>query len=82
MKYAVSGRTLYVTDKMDSTEQFFIIRKCNRGSKRKINAENWKDFKNKRLRNSGESYISRKGKTIQNKTAPNKVIWKNVVSAE
>ena len=67
---------------MNNTKQSYVIRKSNRGSKRKVDVENWKDFKNKRLRNSGESNISRNGKIIQNKNAPNEVIWKNVVSTE
>lgn len=65
---------------MIRTELSKVIEKCNRGTKRKVHVENWKDNKNKRLRNSGNAYITRENKSIPPKIPPEQIIWKNVLS--
>lgn len=67
--------------KMSKKEYDCVLNKANRGSKRKINLENWKDLNNKKLRNSGKQYINRKNNIVPAKKAPDQVKWKNVLSA-
>lgn len=47
------------------------------GRKRKINMENWKNVKNKNLRNSGKEYTSRSKMLVPAKTPPT-VVSKNI----
>ena len=82
MKFAVSGKTLYETDKIINIEPSYLVRKCSCGRERKLYVEYWKDFKHKSPRSSGTFNISGIEKIIQNKSGQNDVIWKNVVSTE
>lgn len=43
------------------------------GRKRSINMDNWKNVKNKKLRNSGKEYTSRRKVIVPAKTPPNMV---------
>lgn len=61
---------------MSILEDCSIMKKCNRGTKRKVNLENWKDYNNKKLRNSGQAYKNGKNKFIKGKTAPEQVSGK------
>jgi len=47
------------------------------GRKRTINMDNWKNVKNKNLRNSGREYTSRSKKIVPAKTPPN-MVSKNI----
>lgn len=50
-----------------------IIKKVNHGRKRKINLDNWNDFKRKQLKDSGKEYVTRKGIVVPKKSVPETV---------
>lgn len=45
----------------------------NKGKKRKVNADKWKNNVRKVLRNSGKPYISSRGRQVDGKLHPNEV---------
>jgi hypothetical protein len=55
------------------------VNRLSDGRKRKINMTDWKNVKNKTLRNSGNEYTSQSKKLVPAKTPPT-VVSKNVIN--
>lgn len=84
-KLPFSGRTLNDSLKMADTITLLspaAVKSQNKKLKRKVNVNEWKDIKRKRLRNAGAAHTTRKGKEIPEKPPPRKVSGKTLYVAK